>query len=100
MAELANGAPDTRFEDMKYVKPGTIAEPMRSMLLSAKDDDVLPPVTTSAGVELYAVCARRPLGGNEERRSAAMAQLQSKELDVLARRALRNLRQEANIEYK
>lgn len=100
MAELAKGTPDTRFEDMKYVKPGSIAEPMRSMLLSAKDDDVLPPVTTSAGVELYAVCGRRPVGGNEERRSAAMAQLQSKELDVLARRALRNIRQEANIEYK
>jgi peptidyl-prolyl cis-trans isomerase SurA len=61
---------------------------------------MLPPVTTSAGVELYAVCGRRALGGNEERRSRAMAELQSKELDVLARRHLRNLRQEANIEYK
>jgi peptidyl-prolyl cis-trans isomerase SurA len=100
MAELAKGASDTSFEDMKYVKPASIAEPMRSMLLSAKDDDVLPPVTTSAGVELYAVCGRRAAGGNEEKRSAAMAQLQSKELDVLARRHLRNLRQEANIEYK
>jgi hypothetical protein len=29
-----------------------------------------------------------------------LADLQSKELDVMARRALRNLRQEANIEYK
>jgi peptidyl-prolyl cis-trans isomerase SurA len=100
LTELAKGAPDTRFEDMKYVKPATIAEPMRSMLLSAKDDDVLPPLTTSAGVELYAVCGRRALGGSEERRSRAMAELQSKELDVLARRHLRNLRQEANIEYK
>jgi peptidyl-prolyl cis-trans isomerase SurA len=100
MGELAKGAPDTRFEDMKYVKPGSIAEPMRSMLLSAKDDDVLPPVTTSAGIELYAVCARRQLGGSEERRSKAMVELQSKELDILAKRHLRNLRQEANIEYK
>ena len=100
MAELAKAAPDTRFEDMKYVKPGSIAEPMRSMLLSAKDDDVLPPVTTAAGIELYAVCSRRALSGNEERRSRAMAELQSKELDVMARRHLRNLRQEANIEYK
>ena len=100
MAELARGAPDARFEDMKYIKPGSIAEPMRSMLLSAKDDDVLPPVTTSAGVEIYAVCGRRALGGSEEKRTKAMAELQSKELDVMARRALRNLRQEANIEYK
>jgi peptidyl-prolyl cis-trans isomerase SurA len=100
MAELAHGAPDTRFEDMKYVKPSSIAEPMRSMLLSAKDGDALPPVTTGGGVEIYAVCGRRATGGNEERRNHALQELQSKELDVLARQHLRNLRQEANIEYR
>jgi peptidyl-prolyl cis-trans isomerase SurA len=100
MAELAKSAADTRFEDMKFVKPSSIAEPMRSMLLSAKDDDTLPPVTTSAGVEIFAVCGRRALGGNEDRRTKVMAELQAKELDVFSRRHLRNLRQEANIEYK
>jgi peptidyl-prolyl cis-trans isomerase SurA len=100
MADLAKSVPDTRFDDMKYIKPGAIAEPMRSMLLSAKDGDVLPPVTTSAGVEIYAVCGRRGMAGNEERRSQAMAQLQMKELDIFAKRHLRNVRQEANIEYK
>jgi len=100
MGELAKSTPDSKFEDMKYVKPGSIAEPMRSMLLSAKDDDVLPPVTTSAGVELYAVCGRRSISGNDAQRTKAMQELQSKELDVLARRHMRNLRQEANIEYK
>jgi peptidyl-prolyl cis-trans isomerase SurA len=70
------------------------------MLLSAKDNDVLPPVTTSAGVELYAVCGRRPIGGSDAQRTRALNELQSKELDILARRHMRNLRQEANIEYK
>jgi peptidyl-prolyl cis-trans isomerase SurA len=100
MADLANGTPDAKFVDMKHVKPGTIAEPMRSMLLSAKDNDVLPPLTTAAGVELYAVCGRRAVGGNEERKAKVLAELQSKELEVMARRHMRNLRQEANIEYK
>jgi peptidyl-prolyl cis-trans isomerase SurA len=99
MAELAKGAPDARLQDMKFVKPSTIAEPTRSMLLSAKDDDMLPPVTTAAGVELYAVCGRKS-AANESLKSQAMAQLQSKQLDILAQRHLRNLRQEANIEYK
>jgi peptidyl-prolyl cis-trans isomerase SurA len=85
---------------MKFVKPGTIAEPMRSMLLSAKDDDVLPPITASGGVELYAVCSRRQVGGNEEQKAKAMMALQSQELEVMGRRFMRNLRQEANIEYK
>jgi peptidyl-prolyl cis-trans isomerase SurA len=100
MAEVAKSVPDTRFDDMKYVKPGSIAEPMRSMLLSAKDGDVLPPVTTSGGVEIYAVCGRRGTAGNEERQQQARAQLQAKELDIMAKRHLRNIRQEANIEYK
>lgn len=100
MGELAKSAPDGKFEDMKYVKPSSIAEPMRSMLLSAKDDEALPPLTTSGGVELYAVCGRRSVAGNDAQRVKAMQELQSKELEILARRHMRNLRQEANIERK
>ena len=59
MGEFAKGVPGASFEDMKFVKPSTIPEPTRSMLLSAKDGDMLPPATTTAGVELYAVCGRR-----------------------------------------
>jgi len=97
MGELAKNAADSKFEDMKFVKPASIEEPMRTMLLSAKDDEVLPPVTTAAGVDLYAVCGRRAVGGNHEQ---ARALLQNKELGILAERHLRNLKQEANIEYK
>jgi peptidyl-prolyl cis-trans isomerase SurA len=99
MAELAKGAPDARLQEMKFVKPSTIAEPTRSMLLSAKDDDMLPPVTTAAGVELYAVCGRKS-AANDSLKGQAMAQLQAKQLDMLGQRHLRNLRLEANIEYK
>jgi peptidyl-prolyl cis-trans isomerase SurA len=51
-------------------------------------------------VEIYAVCGRRGTAGNEERQQQARAQLQAKELDIMAKRHLRNIRQEANIEYK
>jgi peptidyl-prolyl cis-trans isomerase SurA len=97
MGDLAKSVPDSRFEDMKFVKPVSLGEPMRTLLLSAKDDEALPPVATDAGVDLYAVCARRIVGGDAER---AKAMLQGKELAILAERHLRNLRQEANIEYK
>src|SRR5262245_49168968 len=100
MGELAKLAPDSRFEDKKFIKPASIAEPMRSLLLSAKDEDMLPPVTTSAGVDLYAVCGRRPTSGNEDRRAETLQALQQNRLETLARQYLRNLRQEANIEYK
>lgn len=100
MKQLANSVRQSKFVDMKYIKPAAIGEPMRSMLLSAKDNDILPPVTTSDGVELYAVCGRRSISGNDAQRAKAKRELQAKELDILARRHLRNLRQEANIEHK
>jgi peptidyl-prolyl cis-trans isomerase SurA len=84
---------------MKFVKPSSIAEPMRSMLLSAKDNEVLPPVATDAGVDLYAVCGRRSAGGQSQQEQAKQ-HLQAKQLEIFAERHLRNLKQEANIEYK
>jgi len=48
MSGLAKGASETRYEDLKYIKPSSIPEPTRSMLLSAKDGDVLPPATAAA----------------------------------------------------
>lgn len=100
MAAMAKTVSDARFEDLKYIKPGSIGEPKRSLLLRAKDDDVLPPLTTPGGVELYAVCGRKAASGNEQQRNEAKARLQTKELQSLANRHLRNLMQEANIEYK
>jgi peptidyl-prolyl cis-trans isomerase SurA len=98
MGELAKSVPETKFEDMKYVKLGTFAEPTRSLVAGAKDGDVLPPLITSAGVELYAVCGRRTIVGSEEQRAKAQMQLQSEQLGKLARRHLRNLRQDAAVE--
>ncbi len=100
MAGLAKGVADARFEDMKFVKPSSIAEPTRSMLLSAKDGDMLPPSTTGAGIEVYAVCGRRSISSNEAQRTKAKEELQLKEIDVLARRHMRNIRQDAAIEYR
>lgn len=100
MPELSKGVTDAKFNDLKFVKPAAIAEPTRTMLLGAKDGVMLPPATTPSGVEIYAVCGRRAVVGNEAERSKAMQELQSKELEVLARRHMRNLRQEADIEYR
>ena len=100
MAELAKAVPDARFTDMKFVKPTAIPEPTRTMLLGAKEGDVLPPATTTSGVEIYALCGRRVAAGNEAARTKALQELQTKELEVLARRHMRNLRQDAAIEYR
>lgn len=100
MGQLAKSVPDAKFEDMKFIKPSTIPEPMRSMLLSAKDGDVLPPHTTTVGVEIYAVCARRGVVANDAQRTKTQEDLQFKQLEKLADRHMRNLRQDAHIEHR
>ena len=100
MAGLAKDATDAKFEDMKYVRPASLPEPTRSLLLLAKDGDVLPPATLANSIEIYAVCGRRVVKGNEKQRDDAMAELQQKEFNVIAKRHLFDLRQEAHIEYR
>jgi peptidyl-prolyl cis-trans isomerase SurA len=101
MSELAKSAGGSaKYEDMKYIKPSSIAEPTRSMLLAAKDGDVLPPTTAANGIEIYAVCGRRPIKADEKQRELAQDELKSKEIEILAKRHLRDLRQDAHIEYR
>ena len=97
---LAKEAGDARHEDLKYIKPSSIPEPTRSLLLSAKDGDMLPPTTAAHGIEVYAVCARRPIKVDEKEREKAEGELAQKEFEIVAKRYLRDLRQDAHIEYR
>ena len=100
LAGLAKEAGDARHEDLKYIKPSSIPEPTRSLLLSARDGDMLPPATAAHGIEVYAVCARRPIKVDEKEREKAEGELAQKEFEIVAKRYLRDLRQDAHIEYR
>jgi peptidyl-prolyl cis-trans isomerase SurA len=91
---------NARFDDLKYIKPSAISEPTRSMLLNARDGDVLPPTTTAGGIEIYAVCGRRSIKADEKEREKAQEELAQKEYEIMAKRQLRDLRQDAHIEYR
>jgi peptidyl-prolyl cis-trans isomerase SurA len=100
MAGLAKDASTATFEDLKYIVPSSIPEPTRSMLLSARDGDVLPPATAAAGIEIYAVCGRRAIKTDEKQRERAQEELAQKEFEIVAKRHLRDLRQDAHIEFR
>lgn len=100
LGELAKSVPDAKLDEMRFIKPSTIPEPTRSMLLSAKDGDMVPPSTAKAGVEIYAVCGRRAVAANDAARTKTQEELQYKQLEILAQRHMRNLRQDAHIEYR
>lgn len=97
---LAREAADARYEDLKFIKPSSIPEPTRSLLLSAKDGDMLPPATAAGGIEVYAVCGRRPIKADDKQREKAEGELAQREFEIVAKRHLRDLRQDAHIEYR
>ena len=100
MAGLVKDVADAKFDDMKFIKPSSIPEPTRSMLLAAKDGDVLPPAPAMTGIEVYAVCGRRPIRADDKQREKVQADLAQKEFEILAKRHLRDLRQDAHIEMR
>jgi len=93
-------AQDAKFEDLGTRKPSSIPEPTRSLLLNAKDGEMVPPNMSTQGVELYAVCGRKVVKADDKVREQVAQDLQQKEFEVLAKRHLRDLRQDAHIEYR
>lgn len=99
-ASLAAGVPGAKFEDLGEIKPSSVPEPTRSLLMSATDGEMLPARIGDNGIELWAVCGRKVVKADEEKRSAAQNQLRQREFDLLAKRHLKDLRQDAHIEYR
>ncbi len=77
-----------------------MVQPTRAILLSTKEGQMTPPVITSSGIEMFAVCVRRSVNRNDEQRKQVRSKLVSEEYNILARRHLRDLRQEAFVEYR
>jgi peptidyl-prolyl cis-trans isomerase SurA len=99
MSALANGVAGARFDDLGDRKPSSLPEPTRSLLLNAHDGEMLPPTIGEAGVELWAVCGRKAVKV-DEKREMAEGDLRQKEFEILAKKHLKDLRQDAHIEYR
>lgn len=99
-AALVKEAGEARLDELKFIKPQSVPEPTRTLLLSAKDGDMLPPSTAGAGIEIYTVCGRRAVRADDKQREKTANELQQHEFEILAKRHLRDLRQDAHIEYR
>lgn len=86
-----------KHEDLGARKPSSIPEPTRSLLLNAADGDLLPASVGQSGVELWALCGRK---AETSVRESAQNELRQKEFEVLAQKALKDLRQDAAIERR
>ena len=100
MNAIAAGVPGANYEDLGKQKPAQFQEPTRTLLLNAKDGEMLPPSVGSGGIELYAVCGREVVKAENQKRQQAEGELKQREFELLAKRKLKDLRQDAHIEYR
>lgn len=105
-AKLASAA-GAKFEDLGVRQPSSINEPTRTLLLNAKSGEMIPPNVGPDGVELWAVCERKEIASNKatpgaggDTGSSAKEDRRRKELEILARKHLKDLRQDATIDCR
>jgi peptidyl-prolyl cis-trans isomerase SurA len=97
---IANGVAGAKFEELGKRRPSAFQEPTRTLLLNAKDGEMLPPSIGDGNIELWAVCGRDVVKAEDDKRTQAEGELKQKEFDLLAKRHLKDLRQDAHIEYR
>lgn len=101
-AKAAAGISGAKFEDLGKKPAASIPEPTRSLLLNAKDGEALPPAVGTAGVEVWAVCGREAAkpGSASQAKADDGGDNRQKEFEILAKKHLKDLRQDAFIEYR
>jgi len=99
-AELAKGVDGASVKTLQDQKPASLAQPTRLLVMNAKVGQMTPPMIAQAAVELYAVCGKRAFKGDDEARQLAQRKLMGAELVLRAEQLLRDIRQEAFIEYR
>lgn len=80
--------------------PNALAQPARLLVMNAKVGQMTPPTLSGSVIEAYAVCARHMTKGDPEKREAAQRTLLEQELGIRAEGLLRDMRQDAFIEYR
>lgn len=99
-AELAKGITGASVKTLQDQKADSLAQPARLLVMNAKVGQMTPPTISAAAVELYAVCGKRSVKGDDDARAETQRKLMNQEMVLRAERLLRDLRQEAFIEYR
>ncbi len=110
---LVKSVSGARFEDLGTRPAGSIAEPTRSMLLNAQPGEMLPANVAAGGVELWILCDRTGEGGSGAAPAAAghgpsagrpapsaRDRAKRRDFELLSKRHLKDIRQDAHIEYR
>jgi peptidyl-prolyl cis-trans isomerase SurA len=97
--ELTKGISGASVKSLQDQSISALAQPARTLVMHAKVGQMTPPVISASAVELYAVCGKRA-AQDDPKRTAAKNKLMQQELALRSERLLRDLRQDAFIEYR
>jgi peptidyl-prolyl cis-trans isomerase SurA len=100
VADLAKSVEGATIKTLQDQQTAVLAQPARLLIMNAKVGQMTPPTLSSSGVELYAVCGKVSVKGDTELREQTEHKLLNKEMMIRAERLLRDLRQDAFIEYR
>ncbi len=98
--ELARSVDGASIETLKDHRATALAQPARLLVTKAKVGEMTPPTLSSSAVELFAVCGKRSVKGDTEVREQTQRKLLNDEMKIRAERLLRDLRQDAFVEYR
>ena len=80
--------------------PDQLGQPMRTLVMNAKVGQMTPPTLTGSAIEAYAVCGKHAVKGDPKKRQETQSKLMEQEYGLRAEGLLRDMRQEAFIEYR
>ncbi len=100
IGDLAKGVEGASIKLLADQQPTSLAQPARLLVMSAKVGQMTPPTLTQSAVEIYAVCGKRTVVGDSKIREETQRKLLNQEMAIRAERLLRDLRQDAFIEYR
>ena len=85
---------------MVTVTAGQLSDALRAEVLKREAGEMVPPVRTPRGIEIFIICDRKDDLGEKPTRDAIEDNLFSQQLAMVARRHLRDLRRDAVIEVR
>src|SRR6476661_7192597 len=80
--------------------PDQLGQPMRTLVMNAKVGQMTPPTLSGSAIEAYAVCGKHAVKGDPKKRQETQGKLMEQEYGLRAEGLLRDMRQEAFIEYR
>lgn len=100
VSSLTRGMQGLTVKTLQNRLPTSLSQPTRTLVMNAKVGQMTPPVFSGSAIEAYTVCGKRTIKGDPKQRKIAESRLMEEEFGIRAQGLLRDMRQDAFIEYR